>query len=159
MLYYTTLKNQGETNPSQFQYKESPLEFFHLHPAFPIRVSYTIFKNVVGGNFQIPSHKLGSTLGMTLFYTDGGGDVYVMGDGVHDFSINKQSKKNLLNDPFKFTQKAEFMLYWPTTDPSLAVTDVDLAEHLPQDMLATFGPARVVYSGEEIVSAIRKFRG
>ena len=104
--------------------------------------------------FEAHVTKREPTWGMTLSYPDGGGgDLYFKGEEIHGFTINRPGGRQLFNDLYGLMQKAELVAYWPSC---MIMPDISLATHLPEDMLATLGPAKSVSSGEDIVLAIKE---
>lgn len=88
------------------------------------------------------------------------GDVYVGSEEQIDgFSINRPGGDRFplfWSSILHLMQKAGLVLHWPSTGPSLTVTDLALVEHVPSEMLEAIGPAFLVSSGAEILEAIRR---
>ena len=113
------------------------------------------FERIAGVHATVrdPKHRF-----IALTYPDGGGgDVYIdNADEISGFTINRPGGTGLFDDLFQLMSCVGAVLYWADLPPCLAVVETDAVTHLPADMLAAIGPARVVSSGAEIIAAIRK---
>ncbi|MBZ5762098.1 hypothetical protein LAV84_23005 [Rhizobium sp. VS19-DR104.2] len=95
---------------------------------------------------------------ITLGYPDGGGgDVYIDHcEEIGGFTVNRPGGTQLFDDLFQLMRDVGAVLYWADASPCLVVADPMIVTDLPSSMLTAIGPATTVFSGSEIIAAIRK---
>lgn len=95
---------------------------------------------------------------LILGYPDGGGgDVYIDDcEEIDGFTVNRPGGAQLFDDLFLLMRDVGAVLYWADAAPCLVVAEPTIVTDLPSDMLAAIGPATTVFSGSEIIAAIRK---
>ena len=77
-------------------------------------------------------------------------DVYIDdSEEIDGFTVNRPGGAQLFDDLFLLMRDVGAVLYWADAARCLVVAD------LSSDMLAAIGPATTVFSGSEIVAAIR----
>ena len=90
-------------------------------------------------------------------FPDGEGDFYLgKGETINGLMGNHMGGHAVWDAFVALAAATGSAIYWASSPPNLAVPDLAVLSHLPDDMVRDFGPAVVVSNGRDLLDAIMR---